>query len=174
MEEKLYYRYLDHPITTVLLVSRGKTGCLVYASLGSNRKELLKISQSDFRKLSRSTKVSYGLYYDANDSMVNLERSFASYLDGSFTETIPYEYLFGTKFQHKVWDELLKIKTGETTTYRQIAEAIGSPKAYRAVGTAVGANKIAVIVPCHRCKPCDGSLGNFRWGTQLKNRLLQQ
>ncbi|GAV51865.1 hypothetical protein ZYGR_0AF03360 [Zygosaccharomyces rouxii] len=172
MEERLFYRYLDHSITTVFLVSRSETGCLVYASLGSNRKELLKIAQLDFQKLTRKTKVSYGLYYDVNDSMLNLEQSFASYLDGSFTGAIPHEYIFGTRFQRKVWDELSKVKIGETTTYQTIAQAIGSPKACRAVGSAVGANRIAVIVPCHRCKPCDGSLGNFRWGTQLKNRLL--
>lgn len=172
MKEWLSYRYLYHPITTVLLVSRSKTGSLVYASLGSNPRELLKVAQLDFRKLSRKTKISYAICYDIHDSMVNLEQTFVSYLNGSFTETIPYEYIFGTEFQRKVWDELTKVKMGETITYRRIAEAIGSPKAYRAVGTAVGANKIAVVIPCHRCKPYDGSLGKFRWGTQLKNRLL--
>lgn len=172
MKDRFSFTYLDHPVTAALLVTREKSRCLVYASLGSSQQELLGKAKLDFQKLSKRTKITYDLHYDTRDSMVHLKRVFASYLDGSTAESISYEYIFGTKFQRKVWDELLKVNMGDTTTYGAIASAIGSPRASRAVGTAVGANKIAVVVPCHRCKPCDGSLGNFRWGTQLKDQLL--
>ncbi len=73
-------------------------------------------------------------------------------------------YLSGTSFQLKVWRTLLEIPYGTTTTYGDIASKIGHPKAYRAVGTAVGANPMPVIIPCHRVLPSSGKIGNYSWG----------
>lgn len=80
--------------------------------------------------------------------------------------------LNGTEFQNLVWKALLKIPRGKTTTYGQLAESIGKPKAARAVGNAVGKNRIAYLIPCHRVIREDGSLGGFRWGTNCKSKLL--
>lgn len=79
----------------------------------------------------------------------------------------------GTPFQVSVWNELLKIKKGETKTYSDIALSIGHPKAVRAVGTAIGRNKISYIIPCHRVIQKSGALGNYRWGISIKEALLK-
>jgi AraC family transcriptional regulator of adaptative response/methylated-DNA-[protein]-cysteine methyltransferase len=78
-----------------------------------------------------------------------------------------------TAFQQRVWRALLAIPRGETRTYAEIAEAVGSPAAVRAVGTACGANMLAVVVPCHRVVGSDGRLTGYRWGTERKRRLLE-
>ena len=81
-------------------------------------------------------------------------------------------HLRGTNFQIKVWEALLQIPVGATTTYEQIAAKIGNPTAVRAVGTAVGHNPIAVVVPCHRVIRKSGEFGNYRYGTARKLALL--
>ncbi len=74
-------------------------------------------------------------------------------------------HLRGTNFQIKVWEALLNIPTGSATTYEHIAAQIGNPNAVRAVGTAVGHNPIAVLVPCHRVIRKAGEFGNYRYGS---------
>ena len=81
-------------------------------------------------------------------------------------------HLKGTAFQLAVWNALLHIPFGKTSTYGEIAKDIGRPKAYRAVGTAVGDNPIFFIVPCHRVLPVSGKVGNYRWGSTLKQSLI--
>lgn len=80
--------------------------------------------------------------------------------------------LRGTPFQLRVWEELRGIPRGETTSYAEIARRIGCPKSCRAVGNAVGANPIAVLVPCHRVVRSDGMPGGYRWGVWRKKALL--
>ena len=80
----------------------------------------------------------------------------------------------GTVFQQKVWNALRCIPAGKTASYRQIAQAIGEPKAMRAVAQACGANKIAVAIPCHRVVRLDGSLSGYRWGVNRKRELLRR
>ena len=75
-------------------------------------------------------------------------------------------------FQISIWNELLEIKLGSCSTYQQIADAIGRPKAVRAVGTAIGANPIAFLVPCHRIIRSDGTLGGYKWGVERKKQIL--
>ena len=81
-------------------------------------------------------------------------------------------HLRGTNFQLKVWEALLQIPTGEVTTYAGIASKIGNPNATRAVGTAVGHNPIAVLIPCHRVIRKVGEFGNYRYGALRKKALL--
>jgi AraC family transcriptional regulator of adaptative response/methylated-DNA-[protein]-cysteine methyltransferase len=78
----------------------------------------------------------------------------------------------GTAFQQRVWAELRRIPAGETRSYLDIARALGDPRATRAVGTANGANPIAIIVPCHRVLRHDGSLGGYAGGLERKRELL--
>ena len=77
-----------------------------------------------------------------------------------------------TAFQQRVWRELQAIPRGETRSYSEVAEAIGSPKSVRAVAAACGANPVAVVVPCHRVVGKDGSLTGYRWGVERKRALL--
>ena len=78
----------------------------------------------------------------------------------------------GTEFQKSVWNALQKISTGETKSYGEIAEAIGNPKAVRAVGGACGANPVPVLVPCHRVLAANKKLGGFSGGLDWKRKLL--
>src|SRR6266446_596898 len=78
----------------------------------------------------------------------------------------------GTAFQARVWRALQKIPLGKTASYSEIAAALGQPKAVRAVAQACAANKLALIVPCHRVIRSDGELGGYRWGLERKRALL--
>ncbi len=85
----------------------------------------------------------------------------------------PELVLNGTPFQQNVWSALQQIPAGTTTTYAEIANKIGHPKAVRAVGTAIGANPVAYLIPCHRVLRTDGGLGGFRWGLEIKKKILK-
>ncbi len=85
--------------------------------------------------------------------------------------TLPLD-LRGTAFQMRVWRFLQGIPLGTTCRYADVAAGIGSPKATRAVGSACGANRVAVLVPCHRVLRGDGGLGGYRWGIDRKHSLL--
>jgi len=82
--------------------------------------------------------------------------------------------LRGTAFQVRVWRFLLGLVDGETVTYKAVAAAIGAPRAVRAAASACGANRIAVLVPCHRVLRGDGGLGGYRWGLERKQSLLDR
>jgi AraC family transcriptional regulator, regulatory protein of adaptative response / methylated-DNA-[protein]-cysteine methyltransferase len=81
-------------------------------------------------------------------------------------------HLKGTPFQLKVWEALLKIPAGRLSTYSQVARQIGHDKAVRAVGTAVGDNPVAYLIPCHRVITQSGLLGGYRWGLPRKLAML--
>jgi AraC family transcriptional regulator of adaptative response/methylated-DNA-[protein]-cysteine methyltransferase len=78
----------------------------------------------------------------------------------------------GTAFQARVWRALQRIPLGKTASYTEIAKALGQPKAVRAVAQACAANKLALLVPCHRVIRSDGDLGGYRWGVERKRTLL--
>jgi AraC family transcriptional regulator of adaptative response/methylated-DNA-[protein]-cysteine methyltransferase len=92
---------------------------------------------------------------------------------GGQAHAVPVD-LLGTAFQKKVWDALMKIPAGQTRSYAQVAEQIGAPGSARAVARACAGNRVAVVVPCHRVVRGDGSLGGYRWGLPLKEKLLQR
>lgn len=81
-------------------------------------------------------------------------------------------HLIGAPFQVKVWEALLQIPSGHVTTYSEIADAIGAPKAVRAVGTAVGRNPVSFLIPCHRAIRKSGGLGGYHWGLPVKRAIL--
>ncbi|AWI82621.1 6-O-methylguanine DNA methyltransferase [Alloyangia pacifica] len=81
-------------------------------------------------------------------------------------------YLIGAPFQIKVWEALMRIPSGHVTSYSEIAEAIGSPRAVRAVGTAVGRNPVSWLIPCHRALRKSGGLGGYHWGLPVKRAIL--
>lgn len=80
----------------------------------------------------------------------------------------------GTAFQQRVWQALQKIPAGQTVNYSDIAAVIGAPQAVRAVASACAANKLAVVIPCHRVLRMDGNLSGYRWGLARKQALLER
>lgn len=81
-------------------------------------------------------------------------------------------HMIGAPFQIKVWEALLQVPSGKVTTYSDIAETIGSPKAVRAVGTAVGRNPVSWLIPCHRALRKNGGMGGYHWGLPVKRAML--
>ncbi|WP_424944283.1 bifunctional helix-turn-helix domain-containing protein/methylated-DNA--[protein]-cysteine S-methyltransferase [Aliiroseovarius crassostreae] len=81
-------------------------------------------------------------------------------------------HLIGSPLQIKVWEALLQIPSGHVSTYSEIAEAVGNPRAVRAVGTAIGRNPVSWLIPCHRALRKSGALGGYHWGLPVKRALL--
>lgn len=102
-------------------------------------------------------------------------RAVAEVLSGKRAQdvAIPVD-LIGTAFQKRVWDALMKIPSGETRSYAELAAALEAPNATRAVASACARNRVAVVVPCHRVIRGDGSLGGYRWGLVLKQQILSR
>jgi len=97
----------------------------------------------------------------------------AEFLKALAKESVSLNFhLVGTPFQLDVWNALLNIPLGGTTTYGALASEIGKPKAFRAVGSAVGDNPIFYAIPCHRVLPASGGVGNYYWGPEIKKALL--
>ncbi len=80
----------------------------------------------------------------------------------------------GTAFQRRVWQAIMKIPVGQTATYTEIAEHIGSPTSVRVVAQACGANPVALAIPCHRIIRKDGDLAGYGWGAERKRKLLER
>lgn len=95
-----------------------------------------------------------------------------AYFAGDLKEFTLQLDLGGTPFQRTVWDELRRIPYGETRSYGQLADALGNPKASRAVGLANGRNPVGIIVPCHRVVGAGGALTGYGGGLERKQRLL--
>lgn len=110
---------------------------------------------------------------DANKWMNQAANELRSYFAGVLRVfSVPLD-MQGTDFQLSVWRQLVKIPYGETRSYAQVAEAIGRPKAVRAVGAANGSNPVAIVVPCHRVIGSSGKLTGYGGGLPLKQRLLE-
>lgn len=96
------------------------------------------------------------------------------YLDGKRRElSLPVDLSQGTAFQRRVWRAILRIPYGRVRSYQWVAEKVGGKQYARAVGMALGANPVPIVVPCHRIISHDGSLGGFGCGLPMKRRLLK-
>ncbi len=151
--------------------------CMV--ELGEDDAALERTLQSEFPR-ARLTHVDAG----RDEFLAPRVRAVADALAGGRTHTrkpnnagdrsqLPVD-LIGTAFQKKVWDALMKIPAGETRSYAEVAVGLGAPKSARAVANACAHNRVAVVVPCHRVIRGDGSLGGYRWGLPMKQRLLER
>ena len=108
-----------------------------------------------------------------NAVIMQTKEQLREYFDGKRTQFDLPLLLAGSDFQKEVWNALLKIPYGTAVSYSALANLCGHPKAFRAVGTAVGKNPIPVIVPCHRVICADGTIGGFSCGLDKKEALLQ-
>jgi AraC family transcriptional regulator of adaptative response/methylated-DNA-[protein]-cysteine methyltransferase len=102
----------------------------------------------------------------------SIKEELKAYFEGSLTQfKTPYR-IFGSPFQQQAWQALCKIPYGETRSYKEQAISLGKSTGYRAIGNANGANKLAIIIPCHRVIASDGSLGGYAGGLTVKQRLI--
>lgn len=147
-----------------ILVASSKRGiCAIF--LGSNRTALLQQLKDEFPKADIEP------CSDETDTMLS---AVIDQVENPGTKhALPLD-ICGTAFQQKVWQALRKIPAGKTLTYQELSSRVGHPKSARAVANACGANKLAVAIPCHRIIHKDGTLSGYRWGTDLKRKLLQR
>ncbi|MGB1077349.1 MAG: methylated-DNA--[protein]-cysteine S-methyltransferase [Bdellovibrionales bacterium] len=112
------------------------------------------------------------LGFDLDGSVMKSRFSGAQFIEALNVDMDKPLAVYGTDFQVSVWEALLDIPSGVTVQYQDIAKRLGRPKAHRAVGTAVGANPISVLIPCHRVLPASGGVGNYLWDSDKKRQLL--
>ncbi len=114
-----------------------------------------------------------GIFVKSTDVSAGLKSELGQYFDeGRSSFSCKTDFMEGTAFEKKVWNALRRVPYGETRSYKWIADIIGSPRAYRAVGQALGKNPIPIILPCHRIIESDGSIGGYSSGEHIKRRLL--
>jgi AraC family transcriptional regulator of adaptative response/methylated-DNA-[protein]-cysteine methyltransferase len=148
------------PLGTALVAATDKGVCAV--KLGSDAAELRTLLAEEFPAAEL-----------VREPLLELRARIAAFIAGEANlSRVPID-IRGTVFQLRVWGALRRIPRGETRTYGEIARAIGSPAAVRAVGSACGANPVALLVPCHRAVRSDGGLGGYAWGLATKKRLLE-
>ncbi|SNY95345.1 methylated-DNA--[protein]-cysteine S-methyltransferase [Flagellimonas pacifica] len=153
------YSYAQSPFGLVVIASTEKGLCHV-AFTNDEEKGLYELKKQ-FPKATYHQRV--------DQTQVNALMVFAN--DWSQISQIKL-HLKGTDFQLKVWESLLKIPKGQLSTYGNIAELIDKPKASRAVGTAIGSNPIAYLIPCHRVIQSSGNLGGYRWDNNRKTAII--
>ncbi|MEO6967011.1 MAG: methylated-DNA--[protein]-cysteine S-methyltransferase [Rhodanobacteraceae bacterium] len=170
------YTTLDTPLGRVLVAATARGLCAV--NVGDDDKRLLEHLRHEFPR-AQLARVDAGRDEWLSAVIARIARQLglsqraASKPDESKSHTLPPLDVVATAFQWRVWDALTRIPAGETRSYGEIATAIGAPRAARAVGHACGANKLALIVPCHRVVREDGSIGGWRWGAARKQKLLE-
>lgn len=158
--QKIRYACFATPLGTVLAAATDSGICSI--KLGDDRNRLRRLLAEEFANAEL-----------AEAPLSTLKQQILSFIDGeSSLARVPLD-IRGTVFQRRVWEALRRIPRGETRTYRDIARAIGAPGAVRAVGSACGANPVALAVPCHRAVRTDGGLGGYAWGLQRKRKLLE-
>ena len=157
------YTYFDTPLGTF------------YAAFTQRGICELSLSCKDEREFVARLRKRYGVEPVQDDSLVrSLLRQVNGYLRGARVAwNYDIDISHATEFQQAVWEETRKIPYGQTTTYGELAKRVGRPKAARAVGAAMGANPLLLIVPCHRVLGADGSLTGFGCGLEVKERLLR-
>ena len=161
--ENIYYTKFDYNGWTMYIAATEKGLCYV-----GSQNEPLNVLKNWVKK-----HIPNGILLENQEHLSSIIVELKEYIDGKNIEFTSTFDLRGTPFQTKVWNALCTISYGETKCYSDIAHSIGNPKAVRAVGTAIGANPIAVIVPCHRVLGKDGSLTGYSGGLHIKEKLLQ-
>ena len=161
------YTTTDTPLGRLLVATTARGICAV--TLGDDDAELEQRLADEFPHAQR-TRVDAGReeWLDAVIARIAHELGWSH----AQAPALPPLDIAATAFQWRVWDALTRIPAGETRSYGELASALGSPKAARAIGNACGNNRLALIVPCHRVVREDGSLGGWRWGVQRKRQLL--
>ncbi|THF51632.1 methylated-DNA--[protein]-cysteine S-methyltransferase [Flavobacterium supellecticarium] len=156
---RINYHFDESPFGTLLMASTEKGICrLVFAD---DQELALAELKAEFPNAS---------FANQTDTFQKDVRSFFGN-DWNESQTVKL-HLRGTDFQLKVWETLLKIPMGQLTTYGAIAQSIEKPRASRAVGTAIGNNPVAFLIPCHRVIQATGMIGGYHWGNTRKKAII--
>ncbi len=153
----LNYDFYESPFGKMIIASSSKGVC--YMAFEDEKDIAVKNLKSRFNK------------FELIQKKDDFQTSAISIFDFDHPKKIKL-HMRGTDFQLKVWNELLKIQTGKLKTYQQIADEVGMPTAARAVGTAIGRNPVAYIVPCHRVVQSSGGFGGYMWGSNRKIAII--
>lgn len=162
MSGRLYLSYINTPLGDMITVS--------------DEEYILMLEFADNQNMRSKLEPIIGsneIMEEKFEIIENLEEELNLYFKGALKEFKTPIQLVGTEFQTKVWSELIKIPYGETISYKEEAIRIGDPKASRAVASANGSNRLAIIVPCHRVIASDGSLSGYDGGIERKKFLLE-
>ena len=157
----IYYSSFNSPFLKKVFVASTERGICMVDFLKSEKTFLKRLKERFLGKTVRDDQKN-------KEVLSQLKR----YLKGDLKRFDCKLDLKGTPFQEKVWSALAKIPYGQTRSYKEIARAIGHPKAFRAVGNANGQNPIPLIIPCHRVIESNGGLGGFGHGLKVKKQLL--
>jgi O-6-methylguanine DNA methyltransferase len=159
--EKIYYSSFDSPLLKKVFVASTDKGVCMVDFLRSEKAFLKRLKERFSGEIIRDDRKN-------KEVLSQLKK----YLKGQLKHfDCPLDFK-GTPFQKKVWSKLAKIPYGQKRSYKEIAQAIGHPKAFRAVGNANGCNSVPLIIPCHRVIESNGGLGGFGHGIKVKKRLL--
>ncbi len=162
--ETIHYAVVGSPLGRLLVATTARGLCAVLFA-DSDTEASIELRQRFPQAVLRAA--------NADAELAEAVRFVLSRLTEHPTAAMLPFHVRATAFQQRVWRALLQIPRGETRTYAQIAAAVGSPNAVRAVGTACGSNLLAVVVPCHRVVGADGRLAGYRWGVERKRQLLE-
>jgi AraC family transcriptional regulator, regulatory protein of adaptative response / methylated-DNA-[protein]-cysteine methyltransferase len=153
------YSFAESPFGNILVASTPKGIC--YMAFADDEQQALLDLQQRFPNAS----------YKQITDLIQQNALYIFSHDWSQLDQVKL-HLKGTPFQLKVWEALLKIPMGALTTYKIIARGIDNPNALRAVGSAIGQNPVAFIIPCHRVIQSAGTFGNYHWGSQRKTAMI--
>ena len=157
---QIKYSVAESPFDSVLIASTGIGICHV-AFLDKGFDDALLKLQARFPNAD---------YREASD---NIQENALKLFDRDWSNLSEIKlHLKATPFQIKVWEALLKVPQGDLTTYSKLASSTDSPLACRAVGTAVGSNPVAFLIPCHRVIRSNGELGQYHWGSERKSLMI--
>ncbi len=131
--------------------------------IGESRKDLVDELKNEFKNADMK---------ETNSKLSEWQQMLIDYLtDNTPWPKLPFD-VKATAFQRKVWDHLRTVPEVQTVHYGELASAIGKPKAARAVARACATNPVVIIIPCHRVVPKTGGVGEYRWGSDRKKKLL--
>lgn len=174
--QTLFYWHVPLLLADALVVL-DKQATIYYISLGKWNK-LVDIVKKDFHSVKKNYQLKPGTEAVANKESDAAKSQLATALEDPgqidrVRSKLHYKYIFGTPLQHQAWEYLVnKIPVGETSSYSKVARDLGKPNAARVLGGACAANKIALLVPCHRVLTSDDKITGYRWGLALKQELL--
>jgi O-6-methylguanine DNA methyltransferase len=158
---RIYYSFFDSPLLKRVFVASTEKGVCMVDFLKSEKVFLKRLGERFPGMIIRDDRKN-------KEVLSQLEK----YLKGQLMHFDSPLDMRGTSFERKVWSALAKIPYGKTRSYKDIAQAIGHPKAFRAVGNANGRNSLPLIIPCHRVIESNGGLGGFGHGLKVKKQLL--